>query len=146
MSSIWEYIFFSKILMKTPLAIFQPRLWSPFTSVWINRSQICFLQFTPMAKLSESGKFGVRILKSTFSWFLSKRVPHVKIETLKSNNSKTDRPIQIKLAYITHFYKLSKSLKFGVEIRKKKIWSFLTGFPSKISKLSLYAKRVCFQA
>ena len=146
MSSFWEYNFFPKILMMYPLAIFQPRLWSPITSDWINRFQICFRQFTPMAKLSKSCKFGVLNLKSTFSWFLSKRVPHVKIETFKSNNSETDRPIQIKLAPITQLSKLSKIVKFGVEIRKKKIWSFLTGFPSKKSKLSLDAKKVCFQA
>ena len=85
-------------------------------------------------------------LKIDFSWFFSKRVPHVKIETFKSNNSETDRPIQIKLEPVTHFSKLSKILKFGVEIRKKKIWSFLTGFSSKKSKLSFYAKKVCFQA
>ena len=139
-------IFFQKFWWCTPLAIFQPRLWSPITSAWINRFQICFRQFTPMAKLSELCKFGILNLKSIFSWFLSKRVPHVKIETFKANNSKTDRPIQIKLASITHFFKLSKILKFGVEIRKKKIWSFLTGFPSKKSKLSFYAKKVCFQA
>ena len=142
MSSIWENNFFSKILT---IAIFQPRLWSPITSVWINRFLICFGEFTPMAKLSESCTFGVRILKLIFSWFLSKRVPHVKTETFKSNNSKTDWPIQIKLSPITHFSKRSKSLKFGVENRKKKIWSFLTGFSSKKSKLSFYAKKVCFQ-
>ena len=77
---------------------------------------------------------------------MSKRVPHVKIETFKPNNSETDRPIQIKLAPFTHLTKLSKNLKFGVEIRKKKIWSFLAGFPSKKSKLSFYAKKVCFQS
>ena len=77
---------------------------------------------------------------------MSKRVPHVKIETFKSNNSETDGPIQIKIAPITHFSKLSKSLKFGVEIRKKKIWSFLTDFSSQKSKLSLNAKKICFQA
>ena len=76
-----------------------------------------------------------------FSWFLSKRVPHVKTETFKSNNSETDRPIQIQLAPITHLTKLSKSWKFGVEIRNKKMWPFLTGFSSKKSKLSFYAKK-----
>ena len=99
-----------------------------------------------MAKRSESRKFGVLSLKSIFSRFLSKWVPHVKIETFKSNNSETDRPKQIKLEPITHLTKLSKILKFGVEIRKKKIWSFLTGFSSKNSSLSFYAKKVCFQA
>ena len=76
---------------------------------------------------------------------MSKRVPHVKIETFKSNNSETDRPIQIKLTLVTHFSKLSKSLKFGVEIRKKKLWSFLNGFSSKKSKLSFYAKKYAFE-
>ena len=57
-----------------------------------------------------------------------------------------DRPIQIKFAPVTHFSKLSRILKFGVEIRKKKIWSFLYVFFSQKSKLSLYAKKVCFQA
>ena len=84
-------------------------------------------------------------MNSIFSWFLSNRVPHVKIETFKSNNSETDRLIQINLATITHFSKLSRRLKFGVEIRKKKIWSFLTGFSSKKSKLSFYAKKYAFE-
>ena len=85
-------------------------------------------------------------LKIDFFLIFVEKGPHVKIETFKSNNSETDRPIQIKLAPITHFSKLSKSLKFGVEIRKKKIWSFLTGFSSKKPKLSLYAKKLYFQA
>ena len=127
--------------MMYPLAIFQPRLWSPFTSVWINRFQICFRQFTPMAKLSESFKFGVLNIKSIFSWFLSKRESHVKIETFKSNNSETDRPIQIKLSPITHFTKLSKSLKFGVKIRKKKFGHFWPVFPVKYQSWAFMQKK-----